>query len=100
MKYLVFMVTINILLICFSRLEHSLSLLITHKKFKINGKWHTWIDYDKFNSLVLSGEDFDGLDYACETPEWAVYGGDGNGFSPNEVRYRRNKRVVEEGKEE
>ncbi|KFM75236.1 tRNA wybutosine-synthesizing protein 1-like protein, partial [Stegodyphus mimosarum] len=32
--------------------EHSNCILIAHKKFYINGKWHTWIDYEKFHLLV------------------------------------------------
>lgn len=32
--------------------EHSNCILIAKTKFLINGKWHTWIDYDRFHSLV------------------------------------------------
>lgn len=35
--------------------EHSHSccvLLAKASKFKVNGKWHTWIDYEKFQDLV------------------------------------------------
>lgn len=35
--------------------EHAHSccvLLAKVDKFKINGKWHTWIDYDRFHELV------------------------------------------------
>jgi len=35
--------------------EHAHSccvLLAKVGKFKINGKWHTWIDYDRFHELV------------------------------------------------
>lgn len=35
--------------------EHSHSccvLLAKTSKFKVNGKWHTWIDYEKFQDLV------------------------------------------------
>lgn len=37
--------------------EHSHSccvLLAKSSKFKVNGKWHTWIDYEKFHDLVSS----------------------------------------------
>lgn len=27
--------------------QHSCSVLLTHKKFFYDGKWHTWIDFDK-----------------------------------------------------
>lgn len=34
---------------------HSCCVLLAKvDKFKINGQWHTWIDYDKFHDLVGS----------------------------------------------
>ncbi|KAI8894754.1 hypothetical protein BC833DRAFT_530218 [Globomyces pollinis-pini] len=75
--------------------EHSCSVLIARKKFKINNKWHTWIDYEKFHDLVASGESFTSMDYIMETPSWAVYGAKEQGFDPNEVRYRKGKLVEE-----
>lgn len=30
---------------------HSCSVLVAHKKFKINGEWYTWIDYDRFHEV-------------------------------------------------
>lgn len=42
--------------------------LIAKKKFKINGKWHTWIDFDKYKELVNSGRDFTSMDYVKKTP--------------------------------
>jgi len=77
--------------------EHSCCVLIADKKFKINGKWHTWIDYEKFHSLVKSGNDFSALDYAEETPSWAVVGSDEHGFDPEEVRFKRNKQYQNSG---
>ena len=32
--------------------EHSNCVLLTHKRFCIDGKWKTWIDYPKFHQLV------------------------------------------------
>ena len=32
--------------------EHSNCVLLTHKRFCIDGKWKTWIDYPKFHPLV------------------------------------------------
>merc|ERR1711862_1091428 len=32
--------------------EHSNCMLVTHKKYKIDGKWHTWIDYKRSQNLV------------------------------------------------
>jgi tRNA wybutosine-synthesizing protein 1 len=31
--------------------EHSNCVLISHKKFRIDGHWHTWIDYEEFHRL-------------------------------------------------
>jgi tRNA wybutosine-synthesizing protein 1 len=73
--------------------EHSCSVLLANKKFKIEGKWHTWIDYEKFHDMVRDGVEFSAMDYIAETPSWAVYGSKEQGFDPNETRYRRNKKV-------
>jgi len=73
--------------------EHSNSVLAVHKKFHMNGRWHTWIDYDKFLQLVESGNPFDSLDYVAPTPEWAIVGHPQRGFDPVEVRHRRGKPV-------
>merc|ERR1711997_153268 len=47
--------------------EHSNCILVANKKFKIDGQWNTWIDYDKFHLLVTeyqrSGATFTSLDY-------------------------------------
>jgi len=70
--------------------EHSCCVLISDTKMRKDGKWHTWIDYPKFNELVrrfyATGETFTAEDYGAETPEWAVYGAKERGFSPAEVR--------------
>ncbi|GAA5803645.1 hypothetical protein HPULCUR_009128 [Helicostylum pulchrum] len=74
---------------------HSCSLLIAHKDFKVNGEWHTHIDYDKFFELVESGKPFNSLDYMAKTPEWALHGHEAAGFDPEETRfYRKNRKVV------
>ncbi|KAI8980510.1 hypothetical protein BDB01DRAFT_796655 [Pilobolus umbonatus] len=75
---------------------HSCSLLIAHKNFKVNGVWHTHIDYDKFFQLVKSGKPFNSLDYMAKTPEWALHGHEAAGFDPDETRhYRKNRKIVE-----
>ena len=89
--------------------EHSCCVLLAREdKFKIKGRWHTWIDYDKFNTLISkfyeskkqieSGESnelfaFTSEDYMVETPEWAVYKNALNtkGFDPIESRWKRTK---------
>ncbi|CAH6718375.1 S-adenosyl-L-methionine-dependent tRNA 4-demethylwyosine synthase [[Candida] jaroonii] len=68
---------------------HSCCILIAHDKFKINGKWHTHIDYPKFFELIRSGKEFTDLDYVKETPEWAVWGAKEGGFNPVDTRFDR-----------
>lgn len=79
--------------------QHSCIVLISHKKFKIGGKWHTWINYDRFHDLVAEGRQFSALDYCLETPEWALYGSDEHGFDPKETRvfHNRTKKKAKEG---
>ncbi|KAL6215884.1 hypothetical protein ACLB2K_015310 [Fragaria x ananassa] len=66
-------------------------LLAKTKKFKINGQWFTWIDYEKFHDLVASGKPFDSNDYMAATPSWAVYGAVEGGFDPYQSRYRKER---------
>uniref|UniRef100_A0A7S1KRP4 tRNA 4-demethylwyosine synthase (AdoMet-dependent) n=1 Tax=Percolomonas cosmopolitus TaxID=63605 RepID=A0A7S1KRP4_9EUKA len=73
--------------------EHSCFVLIAHKNFRINGEWHTWIDYERFHELVHSGEDFDAFDYVAKTPEWCLIESEEQGFDPAEERvYRKGKK--------
>ncbi|XP_031549192.1 S-adenosyl-L-methionine-dependent tRNA 4-demethylwyosine synthase TYW1-like isoform X2 [Actinia tenebrosa] len=81
--------------------EHSNCLLIAHKKFNIDGDWHTWIDYSKFHELIRDYEDSEGkasfssLDYMAKTPNWAVFGDEHRGFDPDETRwYRKNRKDI------
>ncbi|KAK6466062.1 Fe-S oxidoreductase [Scheffersomyces coipomensis] len=68
---------------------HSCCILMADTKFKINGKWHTHIDYPKFFELLESGKEFVDLDYVKETPEWAVWGSDEAGFNPEDTKFDR-----------
>lgn len=43
--------------------------MIAHKKLKINGAWHTWIDFEKFNQLIRSGNEFNKMDFLQKTPQ-------------------------------
>lgn len=43
--------------------------MLAKKKFKINGKWHTWIDFKKWNELVNSGIEPKTIEYLKMTPE-------------------------------
>jgi tRNA wybutosine-synthesizing protein 1 len=76
--------------------QHSCCILIAREdKFKVNGVWHTWIDYDKFHALMRAYYDsnktstFRSEDYMAITPEWAVYQSKERGFDPVEVRWKR-----------
>ena len=83
--------------------EHSNCLLLTHKKFKIDGRSYTSIDYPKFHELFKryndsNGEEtFTATDYMAPTPPWALYGSKEQGFDPAETRFHRNKNVKEDG---
>ncbi|XP_008939867.1 PREDICTED: S-adenosyl-L-methionine-dependent tRNA 4-demethylwyosine synthase-like, partial [Merops nubicus] len=78
--------------------EHSNCLLIAHKKFKVEGEWWTWIDYERFQELVRErggsggSAPFAAADYMARTPGWALFGARERGFDPQELRHqRRNK---------
>ena len=74
--------------------EHAHSccvLLAKTNKFKIDGQWYTWIDYEKFHDLVASGRSFDSRDYMAATPSWSVYGSEEGGFDPGQLRYRKER---------
>lgn len=79
--------------------EHSNCLLITHKKFLINGVWNTWIDYDKFHVLYRDFEEsngekrFSAVDYMLPTPTWALFGSKERGFDPVEKRFHKKRGV-------
>eukprot|EP00930_Biecheleria_cincta_P031513 TRINITY_DN2186_c0_g1_i2.p1 TRINITY_DN2186_c0_g1~~TRINITY_DN2186_c0_g1_i2.p1 ORF type:complete len:706 (+),score=153.25 TRINITY_DN2186_c0_g1_i2:71-2119(+) len=80
--------------------QHSCIVLLAQKKYKIDGKWHTWIDYDRFHELVARGEPFGAEDYLAPTPDWALYGSDEAGFDPKETRvyHNRTKKRAQEQK--
>ena len=67
-------------------------LCVNRKKdLKIDNKWYTHIDYDKFFELLESGKQFSYKDYMAETPSWAVIGADERGFNPNETSLLNNE---------
>lgn len=78
--------------------EHSNCLLIAHRKFKIDGEWWTWIDYDRFQELIqeyeVSGgsKTFSAEDYVARTPPWALFGASERGFDPKDTRYQRKNK--------
>jgi len=78
--------------------EHSNCLLLAHKRFKVDGNWHTWIDYPKYHQLIREYEESNGtktfkdIDYMEVTPEWAIFGNSHRGFDPDETRWHRKKK--------
>ncbi|XP_036392794.1 S-adenosyl-L-methionine-dependent tRNA 4-demethylwyosine synthase TYW1 isoform X2 [Megalops cyprinoides] len=79
--------------------KHSNCLLIAHHKFKVEGEWWTWIDYERFQELIQSYEEsggsktFSAMDYMAKTPSWAVFGAKERGFDPADTRYQRKKKT-------
>lgn len=71
--------------------SHSCCFLIASRKFYINDKWFTHIDYDRFFRLLESKQSFDKMDYISETPEWAYFGSEQGGFNPDDTRYNRKE---------
>jgi len=82
---------------------HSNCVLLAHTKFKVDNVWWTWINYDKFHSLMTShsssngSQAFTALDYMAPTPAWAVYGAEERGFDPIEERFFRKRKGKDEG---
>ena len=70
---------------------HSNCVLIAHHDFRVDGQWHTWVDFDRFTELAKAGQPFGSKDYMAPTPAWAVYDPDATdgGFDPAETRYVR-----------
>ncbi|CAA0841798.1 S-adenosyl-L-methionine-dependent tRNA 4-demethylwyosine synthase [Striga hermonthica] len=72
---------------------HSCCVLLAKvDKFRVDGQWYTWIDYDKFHNLVSAGEPFTSKDYMAPTPLWAIYGAEEGGFDPKQSRFRKERR--------
>jgi hypothetical protein len=84
--------------------KHSCSVLIARvdlfgSTILPNGRraWRTWIDYDKFNQLVMRHAadpafTFTANDYSAETPTWALLGAVEEGFDPQDGRYRKKSK--------
>ena len=67
---------------------HSCCVLIASKRFYVEEKWHTLIDYEKFFDCLESGREFSPEDYmGPPTPEWAAWGR--GGFDPADERVDR-----------
>jgi tRNA wybutosine-synthesizing protein 1 len=76
---------------------HSCCILLASERFKVDGKWHTLIDYDKFFQLLEEkgpDGDFAPEDYmGPPTPEWATWGN--GGFDPRDQRVDKKGRPIE-----
>eukprot|EP00934_Nitzschia_sp_Nitz4_P008502 Nitzschia sp. Nitz4//scaffold21_size171442//111405//112784//NITZ4_002176-RA/size171442-exonerate_protein2genome-gene-0.37-mRNA-1//1//CDS//3329542456//8492//frame0 len=80
--------------------KHSVSVLLARvDQFAYEGedgvrKWRTWIDYPKFHALsakhaVDPSFTFDVRDYVADTPAWALFGSEEEGFDPTDTRHRK-----------
>lgn len=49
-------------------------VMFAKKKYFVDGKWKTWIDFPKWHELVNSGQDFDAMDYSINTPQVGLSG--------------------------
>lgn len=76
---------------------HSCCILLGSERFRVDGKWHTLIDYDRYFELLEErGPDgeFKPEEYMGEeTPEWATWGN--GGFDPRDQRVDRKGRPIE-----
>lgn len=76
---------------------HSCCILLASERFRVDGKWHTLIDYDRFFDLLEEkgpDGDFTPEDYmGPPTPEWATWGN--GGFDPRDQRVDKKGRPIE-----
>ena len=83
--------------------KHSVSVLLARvdqfSEMRPDGtrKWKTWIDYPKFSELARRHKEdptftYGVEDYTAETPSWALFGSEEEGFDPSELRHRRKKK--------
>ncbi|KAL7627655.1 Fe-S oxidoreductase [Parahypoxylon ruwenzoriense] len=76
---------------------HSCCVLIASGRFRVDGKWHTRIDYQRFFELLeergADGEWTPEEYMGPETPEWATWGN--GGFDPRDERVDRKGRKIE-----
>ncbi|KAK9470677.1 Tyw1p [Dipodascopsis tothii] len=73
---------------------HSCCVLIAHRRFFIDGEWHTHIDYARFFELLESGAAFGPMDYTAPTPAFAQYGSAEKGFNPDDERVVRKSKAA------
>jgi tRNA wybutosine-synthesizing protein 1 len=79
--------------------KHSVSVLLARvdqfARVGPDGRrvWKTWIDYPKFQELTARHVQdpsftFSVEDYTAETPAWALFGSEEEGFDPTDTRHR------------
>jgi tRNA wybutosine-synthesizing protein 1 len=70
--------------------QHSCCILLARKDpYLVDGEWHTWINYEKFQDLTAAGKPFKASEYMMPTPKWATWGAEEGGFDPEETRVRK-----------
>lgn len=83
--------------------KHSVSVLLARvDQFSVEGPdgsrvWKTWIDYLKFQELTARHVQdpsftFAVEDYTAETPAWALFGSEEEGFDPTDTRHRKKQK--------
>jgi tRNA wybutosine-synthesizing protein 1 len=72
---------------------HSCCVLLASRRFHVDGRWNTVIDYERFFELLEGGGEFTPEDYCKPTPEWALWGN--GGFDPRDERVDRKGRPKE-----
>jgi len=84
--------------------KHSCSVLLARvDQFAVDDlatgrrTWRTWIDYDKFHELATRHDEdpaftFSVGDYTAETPAWALFGSEEEGFDPTDKRHRKKQK--------
>ncbi len=63
-------------------------VMLAKKSYKKDGKWHTWIDFHKWQELATSGKSFSAEDYSIKTPQVGLSGKGTLSGMPSEVRER------------
>ena len=83
--------------------RHSVSVLLARvDQFSVKDQdgrrvWKTWIDYPKFQELAAAhakdpSATYKVEDYTAETPAWALFGSEEEGFDPIDKRHRRKQK--------
>lgn len=66
-------------------------VMLARKKFKIDGQWHTWIDFEKWSELVKKSDNFTPEQYLKLTPNTGLSGKGTIDNAPKHVQERIRK---------